>query len=791
MIGLLLLAGIILNNCTLPQAKNNQTNFPTARNDAWSITGPGGGGAMFNPAVSPFDPDYAYVSCDMTGAYVTYNGGDSWRMFNLRSTVRWYVFDPQNEDVIYANSIALYRSTDRGKTWNIIYPDPAELTGVVSMGDHASQVVVPRDRIRRTVNALAVDPDDSQILYASISVGGSAALYVSHDSGATWTNKKELDEAAKNIFVVPSSPKNNRTIYLTGRNSVTSLENGNWETRQGPEGVALLTQYAGGFDRQRNRFILYATSGKSYFNPSDEQSGIYYSEDGGKNWENMQDGLLQYAMPDAPLPEWRSIGTSANHPGVVYVSYNRLKIHSDTTCIGVAKSEDYGKTWVLAWKDALTGKGDFVSPNLQAGWLAKIYGPSWGENPFALGVSPVNPDVCYGTDFGRTIKTTDGGKSWQQVYTREKEGLGWMSRGLDVNTGYCIVFDPFESNHVYLALTDVGLMESFDGAESWNPVSRGYGIPRQWSNSTYWLTFDPEVRGTVWAVMSTNHDLPRPKMFRRNGTAGFRGGILMKTAGSDNWQPLSNDIGEAAFTHILIDPASDKASRTLYACAFGKGVYKSVDGGKSWVQKNNGIPGNEPFAWRITRRDSDGTLYLVVCRRSEDGSIGDDRDGALYRSTDGAETWTPMSLPEGTNGPMSLVIDPDEPERFILSAWGRASREPFAPDAGGGIFLSEDDGNSWKQVLEHDQHIHDITYDARIKTYYACGFGSSAYRSEDRGESWKRIKGFNFKWGKRVDLDPRDPDKVFVITFGGGTWHGPAKGDPNAAEDIVTPVAAY
>ena len=41
-------------------------------------------------------------------------------------------------------------------------------------------------------------------------------------------------------------------------------------------------------------------------------------------------------------------------------------------------------------------------------------------------------------------------------------------------------------------------------------------------------------------------------------------------------------------------------SRTLYACAFGRGVYKSVDGGKTWTQKNNGIAGNEPFAWRIT-----------------------------------------------------------------------------------------------------------------------------------------------------------------------------------------------
>src|SRR6185295_813429 len=111
------------------------------------------------------------------------------------------------------------------------------------------------------------------------------------------------------------------------------------------------------------------------------------------------------------------------------------------------------------------------------------------------------------------------------------------------------------------------------------------------------------------------------------------------------WKAVSEDIGEAAMTHVLIDPASNKEARTLYACAFGKGVYKSVDGGKTWRRKNNGIAGNEPFAWRIFRRNKDGALFLIVNRRSEDGGISNAGDGALYRSDDGAETWVPIALP--------------------------------------------------------------------------------------------------------------------------------------------------
>jgi BNR/Asp-box repeat. len=270
----------------------------------------------------------------------------------------------------------------------------------------------------------------------------------------------------------------------------------------------------------------------------------------------------------------------------------------------------------------------------------------------------------------------------------------------------------------------------------------------------------------------------------------YDGGILRTDDGGKSWKPISNGIGEAAITHVLTERSVNQKSGTLYACAFGKGVYKSTDDGKTWTIKNKGIDGHEPFAWRITKNDKNGELFLIVCRRSDDGSIGNDLDGAVYRSADEAESWTRMKLPEGTNGPMSLVIVPENTDRLLLSAWGKATPGQFSPDTGGGIFISNDNGETWKNVLQKDQHIHDITFDPRNSTFYACGFKGSAYRSEDRGETWIRIKGYNFKWGKRVDPDPADPEKIYIVTFGGGVWHGPAKGDVNAKEDIVTPVFA-
>ena len=156
---------------------------------------------------------------------------------------------------------------------------------------------------------------------------------------------------------------------------------------------------------------------------------------------------------------------------------------------------------------------------------------------------------------------------------------------------------------------------------------------------------------------------------------------------------------------------------------------------------------------------------------------------------DGAENWEKVPLPRGVNGPNGIAIDPVDPNRLYLAAWGRST-----PDGavGGGIFVSADAGKSWHWTLSEDQHVYAITMDPRLPgTAYASGFESSAWRTTNHGESWQRIKGFNFKWGHRVMLDPQDPNMIFVTTYGGSVWYGPAAGDPNAVEDVATPGLTY
>ncbi|MBV9489533.1 MAG: hypothetical protein JO069_07400 [Verrucomicrobia bacterium] len=707
------------------------------------ILGPGGGGAMFHPTISPHDEKTILVSCDMTGSYLTKNGGQSWRMFNLRGTTRFFVFDPKDPKVIYAQVNGLWRSMDGGNTWKLLYPPPRSLRGIQMSSDHADETILADPDPLGRITALAIDPADSQILYASAGKPGHAALFLSRNRGESWIRWHSLAEPALRIWALAPQQTSPPRLYIASPHSISLIANGPAKTFNGPDSNPITDISLGMVgDRQ---ITLYAVAG-----------GVaYVSSEDARIWRKC-------ALPGTGA-KVVAIAASLRHGQIAYLSYSGLRL-GGATWMGVAKTQDAGRNWDLVWKQANT-----ALPRVRDAWITSTFGPDWGDTPLMLGVAEQNPNLCCATDLGRTMHTEDGGKNWDAVYSRRLPGAGWQTTGLDVTTCYGIHFDPFNSRRQFISYTDIGLFRSEDGGHSW--ISSIAGVPREWWNTTYWVEFDPQVKGRMWSVHSGTHDLPRPKMWRHTSPASYLGGVCRSDDGGRTWTTCKSGMPESAVTHILLDPASPPSSRTLYAAAFGRGVYKSTDGGITWQLKNSGIHQKEPFAWRLSRA-LDGTLYLVVARRSENGRLGDDADGALYRSINGAETWSAVTLPAGVNGPNGLAIDPQSPTRLYLAAWARDSG---MHGEGGGIFRSDDAGSTWRPVLQQDQHIYDVTIDPKnVATVYAAGFESSAWRSADSGEHWYRIPGFRFKWAHRVIPDPADSTSVYITTFGGSVWHGPA-----------------
>lgn len=721
----------------------------------FKVLGPGGGGAMFNPTISPHDPDTALVSCDMTGSYITHDGGQSWRMFNLRGVTQFFVFDPIDPKVIYAQGIGLWRSTDGGETWNLVYPNPANVKNIVMRSDHSDEELVAEPDPLGTITALAVDPADSKVLYAAARDKNHAKLFRSRDWGASWESLAVLPEVPRRIWLDPRSSRESRVVYITGTHGVVIHDNSGLRSPQAPGGTTF-TDVSLGFSPASDP-VVYGIS----------NSGILLSRDGGKNWQAS-------SLPGSGA-KVRAVATSRQNGNVAYASYSDLSLDGQTW-MGVAKTQDAGQSWQLVWKEATN-----AAKNIHDAWITPRFGVDWGENPLTIGVSDHDANLVYATDLGRTMKTSDGGTTWSAVYSHKVKGGEWDSTGLDVTNVYGIHFDPFDSKRQFLTYTDIGLFRSEDSGASWQ--SSTIGVPKEWLNTTYWLAFDPKVRGRMWSVNSGTHDLPRPKMWRHEDPARYKGGVCFSEDGGKTWRASNTGMEETAATHLLVDPRSPVDARVLYVAGFGRGVYKSTDGGKTWTLKNNGITQKQPFAWRLSLA-LDGTLYVIIARRSEDGSIGNSHDGALYRSKDGAEHWQPVELPQGVNGPNALAVDPKSPERLYLAAWARASG---THGDGGGIFVSDNAGRTWRQMFDRDRHVYDVTFDSEnANVVYAAGFESSAWRSTDRGEHWSRIPGFNFKWAYRVIPDPLDHDKIYISTFGGSLWHGSVTGG-EVPLDIATP----
>ena len=726
---------------------------------------------MFLPHVNPNDRNNAVLRCDMTGSYASLDAGATWRMYNLRTVVYDFAFDPTAPKTVYAASTGLYRSEDGGMSWNLVYPDPSSVLAEHMVGDHAEQWFETVDGMPdQGVTTVLVDPADGNHLWITLGPTwdtNKSRLLVSRNRGATWSMvKSDITGTVLNVFPGNWWDKPDEVIVSTADYMFrVNEQNTDYELLTQPDKP--ITAIEGG--RGAGGMILYCMS---TFRLSGIQlfGGVYRSDDRGKTWRTVKNELAaDWSVGSTAVPSLTSLAVCESRPEVAYVGCG---YSGSSGYFGVFKTVNSGSKW--SWVLRHSGN-NVIGNNFSSAWMTQYYGPGWAGAPISMGVSPSDPNVAYGTDYGRAYRTHDGGATWQQVYSEIKNG-GYATTGLNVTSVYDLAFDPHDTLHLATPYTDIGLWHSTDGGESWKHAITG--VPSQWINTCYWVAFDPVVPNKAWAVWSNCHDLPRLKMFR-SGTLeanGYAGGVTVTDNGMNNWQLSSSGIpNNTICTHVIIDPKSPSASRTLYVTAFGKngGVYKSTNGGTSWILKNSGL-GLNKYGWRLAILN-DGTLFLLVAR----GQIaGTTVSGALYRSNNAGESWSQVTLPGGADGPNDLIVDPSNPQRLYLSLWPLEDRTVSPRIArNGGLMMSEDGGRTWSRVFREDSYVYAAAMDpSRPGTLYINTFDSAAFRSLDYGQSWQRIRGYDFKWGYRPVVDRNNPGMVYLTTFGGGIHHGPGAG---------------
>jgi len=735
----------------------------------WEPVGPGGGGGIFNPSVSPKDPNLVFVSCDMSGFYRSEDGCRSWRMLpgaSVRTIAVAPVFRPEDDRVIFVGARGgLKRSTDRGLTW---------------------QHVLGEDKPARPdrATAIAIDPHRPQTVWAAFAVFNSEPggfLFRSDDNGETWKRVETWNPqygSITDLFLDPTSPLEARRLFAATGEAVFRSDDGaaHWTPKKvGALGLRL-NHLAGGIAAPTGAPILYVTT-ESRVMAGKFVGGIYRSTDLAETWHPVLEGLNTRIGTGggrrSGVPGYDLLAICAGDARVAYVGCRgsgRGREDQST----VFRTTDAGEHW----EAVLFGDSRFPPTNVADDWLTLETDWWWGGTAIGLSCRPTDPDDCIFTDAGRAIRTTDGGKSWFPIYTRHLRDHLWEGIGLEVTTCYQYCFDPLDPQRTYITYTDTGLFLSPDRGRSWQHAAKG----TPWTNTCYEIAFDPEVPGLLWSAWGNAHDLPHWKMLNRGTPAYWRGGVCRSTDGGANWTPLGTTSGlpDATTTAILLDPASPKGKRTLYAGIIGEGVYKSVDGGESWTLKSAGIDlATNPDVWRLARAD-DGTLYCAVTIAYKDEKPV---PGALYRSRDAGEHWELVNTTQPLPWIFGLRLEPGRPQGGhpqvlyvscfdVPQAGFRAmgAYSPWPKTEGGGLFKSADAGKTWKRILDESQ-VWDVSFDPRdAKVVYACTFAKGVFRSDDGGETWRHLEGLPFVNTHRVTCDPQDPDTIYVTTFGGGVW---------------------
>jgi len=105
--------------------------------------------------------------------------------------------------------------------------------------------------------------------------------------------------------------------------------------------------------------------------------------------------------------------------------------------------------------------------------MSPFFGPGNPDSPIDLAVSENDPNLVYTTDFGRVLRTSDGGRNWYAVYSTRAPMMARLRAGLENTTNYGVHFDPFDARRMFISYTDIGPFRSENGGESWTPAKDG------------------------------------------------------------------------------------------------------------------------------------------------------------------------------------------------------------------------------------------------------------------------------------------------------------------------------
>ena len=244
------------------------------------------------------------------------------------------------------------------------------------------------------------------------------------------------------------------------------------------------------------------------------------------------------------------------------------------------------------------------------------------------------------------------------------------------------------------------------------------------------------------------------------------------------WTPVFDDYPSYSTGAITIDPTDSNViwlgtgeNTSQRSVGWGDGVYKSLNGGRSWT--NTGLRASEHIGKvLVDPRDPD-----VVYAAAMGGLWAPGGDRGLFKTTDGGGTWTPVLEISENTGIADVHMDPRDPDVLYAVAFQRR-RHVGVLVAGGpesGVWKSTDGGESWREItrglpsgdlgriaLAVSPIDPDVVYALAAATEDRSGF----YRSPDKGETWVRMSDYivvDPQYYGELYPDPHRMDRVYAV----------------------------
>ncbi|NND62428.1 MAG: hypothetical protein HKN48_04475 [Flavobacteriaceae bacterium] len=366
---------------------------------------------------------------------------------------------------------------------------------------------------------------------------------------------------------------------------------------------------------------------------------------------------------------------------------------------------------------------------------------------------------------------------------------------------------PTNSRILYAGTAGGGVWKSIDGGATFNPIFDDY------AQSIGVVTLDPkDPDKIIWVGTG--------ETWTRNSVS-IGDGLYRSSDGGNNWKEIPGFENSERIASIVINPNNTNEMYVgvlgaLWSDSEDRGVYKSTDGGNSW-SKILYIGPSTGAADVIMDPTNPNILYASMWqfRRSGWGFNSGGPNSALYKSTDGGDTWNKIhnGFPAGDLGRIAVAVAPSDSNIIYAvletedksknglwkstnagGSWehlnndfgltvrpfyfSRITVDPRNPDVvvKGGLSgsISRDGGKTFKDLGNMHSDIHDVTFHIRDSDIMYSGTDGGVYRSWNGGATFEIVENLPLSQFYHISVDDNEPYNVYGGLQDNGSWYGPS-----------------